>query len=71
MTSLTLYTQIEALPSKLKKEAKKLLEDMLENQANEKSKKSSIKKRAFGSLKGKIHLSEDFDNPLDDLKEYM
>jgi hypothetical protein len=55
----------------LKKEAKKLLEDMLENQAKEKSKKPSIKKRAFGSLKGKIHLSEDFDNPLDDLMEYM
>jgi hypothetical protein len=71
MTSLTLYTQIEALPSKLKKEAKKLLEDMLENQAKEKSKKPSIKKRSFGSLKGKIHLSEDFDNPLDDLMEYM
>ena len=44
MTSLTLYTQIEALPAKLKKEAKKLLADMLENQSKEKSKKSSIKK---------------------------
>jgi hypothetical protein len=55
----------------LKKEAKKLLEDMLENQGKEKSKKSSIKKRAFGSLKGKIHLAEDFDSPMDDFKEYM
>jgi hypothetical protein len=71
MTSLTLYTQIEALPSKLKKEAKKLLEDMLENQGKEKSKKSSIKKRSFGCLKGKIHLAADFDSPIDDFKEYM
>lgn len=71
MTSLTLYTQIEALPSKLKKEAKKLLEEMLENQGKEKSKKSSIKKRTFGSLKGRIHLSDDFDSPIDELKEYM
>lgn len=71
MTSLTLYTQIEALPSKLKKEAKKMLKEMLENQDKDKSKKSAIKKRTFGSLKGKIHLADDFDNPLEDFKEYM
>ncbi len=71
MTSLTLYTQIEALPSKLKKEAKKMLKEMLENQDKDKSKKSAIKKRTFGSLKGKIHLTDDFDNPLEDFKEYM
>ncbi len=71
MTSLTLYTQIEALPSKLKKEAKKLLEDMLKKQEEAKSKKSSLKKRTFGSLKGKIHLSKDFDTPLTDFNDYM
>jgi hypothetical protein len=71
MTSLTLYTQIEALPSKLKKEAKKMLKEMLENQDKDKPKKSAIKKRSFGSLKGKIHLTDDFDNPLEDFKEYM
>ncbi|MFN5620875.1 MAG: DUF2281 domain-containing protein [Flavobacteriales bacterium] len=71
MTSLTLYTQIEALPSKLKKEAKKMLKEMLENQGKDKSKVSSIKKRTFGSLKGKIHLADDFDSPLEDFNEYM
>ncbi len=71
MTSLTLYTQIEALPSKLKKEAKKMLKEMLENQDKDKSKKPAFKKRTFGSLKGKIHLADDFDNPLEDFKEYM
>jgi hypothetical protein len=25
----------------------------------------------FGSLKGKIHLTADFDEPLSDFKEYM
>jgi Protein of unknown function (DUF2281) len=30
-----------------------------------------IKKRKLGGLEGKIHLSNDFDEPLDDLKEYM
>ena len=29
------------------------------------------KKRIAGSLKGKIHVPEDFNEPLDDLKDYM
>jgi hypothetical protein len=32
---------------------------------------SQKKKRVAGSLKGKIWYSDDFDAPLDDLKEYM
>lgn len=30
-----------------------------------------IKKRTFGVSKGNIELSSDFNEPLDDLKEYM
>jgi hypothetical protein len=73
MTSLTLYTKIETLPSKLKKEVKKFIEEMLESQNNDKenSKKSVLKERTFGSLKGKIHISDDFDAPLDEFKDYM
>lgn len=29
------------------------------------------KKIRIGSLKGKIHVPEDFNEPLDDLKDYM
>ena len=32
---------------------------------------SPIKKRPFGSLKGKIGISDNFNEPLDDLKDYM
>jgi hypothetical protein len=32
---------------------------------------SQKKRRVAGSLKGKIKYSDDFDEPLDDLKEYM
>jgi antitoxin (DNA-binding transcriptional repressor) of toxin-antitoxin stability system len=32
---------------------------------------SSKGKRQFGSAKGLIHISEDFDQPLEDFKEYM
>jgi hypothetical protein len=32
---------------------------------------SMIKKRPFGTLQGSIKLSADFNEPLDNLKEYM
>jgi len=73
MTSLSLYTKIETLPPALKQEAKDFIEYLLE-----KTKKKSINsesqnqsKKAFGSLKGKISLSDDFDEPLEDFKDYM
>lgn len=30
-----------------------------------------VKKRPFGSLKGKIGIPDNFNEPLDDLREYM
>jgi Protein of unknown function (DUF2281) len=33
--------------------------------------KKALKKRTFGISKGMIEISSDFDEPLDDLKEYM
>lgn len=33
--------------------------------------KETIKKRRLGTLAGKIAIPDDFDEPLDDLKEYM
>ncbi|MCU0339675.1 MAG: DUF2281 domain-containing protein [Spirosomaceae bacterium] len=33
--------------------------------------KSTTRKRPFGIAKGTIQLSDDFNEPLDDLKEYM
>ena len=35
------------------------------------SSSSPAKKRPFGSLKGKIGIPDNFNEPLDDLKEYM
>ncbi len=32
---------------------------------------SSLQKRPFGSLKGKIGIPDDLNEPLDDLKDYM
>lgn len=68
MTSLSLYTKIETLPPDLKEEAKNFIEYLLEKNKNATPKS---KKPVFGSLKGKIHLSKDFDAPLDAFKDYM
>lgn len=66
MTSLNLYNKLEKLPVNLKEEVADFIDFLLE--------KSSQKKKAvpkFGSAKGKIRMSDDFDEPLEDFKEYM
>jgi hypothetical protein len=70
MTSLSLYNKIEALPPELKEEAKDFIEYLVEKTKN-KHPNLKTKKPVFGSLKGKIHLSKDFDAPLDEFKDYM
>jgi len=70
MTCLSLYTTIETLPPDLKEEAKDFIEYLLEKTKNKNATPKS-KKPVFGSLKGKIHLSKDFDAPLDAFKDYM
>jgi hypothetical protein len=70
MTSLSLYTKIEALPPDLKEEAKDFIEYLVEKTKN-KGPNPKTKTTVFGSLKGKIHLSEDFNAPLDEFKDYM
>ncbi|MCL2027028.1 MAG: DUF2281 domain-containing protein [Bacteroidales bacterium] len=59
-----LYGKIEGLPIEMQKEVSLFAEFLL-------SKTSHIVTPKFGSLKGKIHLSADFDAPLSDFKEYM
>jgi hypothetical protein len=74
MTSLSLYTKLETLPSELKEEAKNFIEKLIEKSKDRKKGSAPEEKhreRVFGALKGKIHLSEDFDAPLDAFKEYM
>ena len=69
MTSLTLYTKLETLPSELKKEASDFIESLVQKNNAQKVYKKA--KPVFGSLKGKITLSEDFDTPLVVFNEYM
>ena len=73
MASLSLYTKLETLPPALKEEAKNFIEYLVDKTKKDKESKPKQKltEREFGSLKGKIHLSDDFDAPLDDFKDYM
>ena len=67
MTNLTLYNQIASLPDELKKEVSDFVA-FLKLKAKTKKK---IKERKFGYAKGFFTLAPDFDEPLEDFKEYM
>ena len=67
MTNLQLYTQINSLPSHLKKEVTAFVEFLRHKTSNNKK----IKQRKFGMAKGFFKVSTKFDEPLDDFKEYM
>ncbi len=63
----SLSTKLETLPKNLKQEVSDFI-DFLKEKSSKKKKKVIPQ---FGSAKGKIKMSPDFDEPLDDLKDYM
>ena len=69
MTTFSLYKKLEKLPPNLKLEVQNFIDFLLENTSTQIEPPKN--KREFGSLKGKIHISKDFDDPIDDFKEYM
>ncbi len=66
MASASLFTKINSLPESLKVEVNDFIDFLIS-----KKKLSEKKTRKAGFLKGKIEMSPDFDEPLDDFKEYM
>ena len=67
MKQVNLYNKISFLPENLQAEVIDFIDFLLsKNLGNTKKKKPK-----FGCLKGKIKISEDFDAPLEDFKEYM
>jgi hypothetical protein len=67
MEQLQLFTKINYLPADLKSE----LNDFIDFLLSKSNKRNNKKQPKFGSGKGKIYVSSDFDEPLDDFKEYM
>lgn len=67
MDNLLLYSKLALLPDNLKAEAGNFI-DFLATKAKQKTKKN---KPVFGSGKGMFIMKPDFDQPLEDFKEYM
>ena len=67
MEQIKLFTKISYLPSELKAEVNDFIDFLLS-----KRKKDNKKKQPrFGCAKGQIYMSPDFDEPLEDFKDYM
>jgi hypothetical protein len=65
-TKLDIHAKIDELPPDRRAEAEDFIDFL-----REKSRSSSKKKqRTFGNAEGMIDMSEDFDEPLEDFREY-
>ncbi len=61
---------IDKLPPEKLEQLKETIDKMVE-QINE-GKKTTLEKRKFGSMKGFVkYMAPDFDEPLEDFKDYM
>ena len=79
MNTLALYSKIELLPEHLKKQVLDYIEFLLSREAEEqtplpskppKTGKTKLK-AGFGGAKGMFVMAADFDEPLEDFKDYM
>lgn len=68
MNDLDIYAKLAELPDEFKKEAHDFV-DFLKTKMTDKEKETN-KKRKAGLAKGLIEMSDDFDEPLDDFKDY-
>jgi uncharacterized metal-binding protein len=69
MSDLNLYIKLSMLPNFLKAELSEYMDYLISKKL--KKKDSIEKKPKAGFLKGTFFMSPDFDEPLDDFKEYM
>ena len=78
MSTIMLYSKIELLPEHLQKQVLDYIEFLLSREGKEpemkEGKGAAVKKTlkaGFGGAKGMFIMSPDFDEPLEDFKEYM
>ena len=70
------YIQLESLPEEVRMKVVAFIASLMEQweqQENSSGPPNSVKEkpRVFGIAKGMATISDDFDAPLDDFKEYM
>lgn len=68
MSDIDIYLKLATLPDEMKKEVDDFV-DFLKSK-NILQEKAQMERKA-GLAKGLIQMKEDFDEPLDDFKEYM
>ena len=71
MSSSYLFTKINSLSDELKEKVNSYIDSLLLNAKKKKKETKKSSGRGYGSMKGQIKMSKDFDEPLDDFKEYM
>jgi hypothetical protein len=69
MSSADLFVKLNSLPEDVRKQVLDYIEFLLQRLQQEKSAKK--KKRPIGLMKGQIHMADDFDAPLEDMRPYM
>lgn len=67
MEQFQIFTKINYLPTELKSEVNDFIDFLLSKRKKEIGKRQP----KFGCAKGQIYISPDFDEPLEDFKDYM
>lgn len=70
MDTSLLYHKLNKLPDAMKAEVKDFIE-FLEQEVKKEKKQQDKPKPKFGSAKGMFVMHDDFDEPLEDFKDYM
>ena len=74
-TSILLYNKILQMPEDVKKQVTDFIDFIMSKKEKENkldsTEKKETNKRPFGILKGKIKMADDFDEPMEDFKDYM
>lgn len=70
MDNTLLYNKLSALPESMKSEVSDFI-DFLISKAKEEKTITNKPKPIFGSGKGMFKMKPDFDEPLEDFKDYM
>lgn len=66
-----ILSKLNKLPDNLRREAIDFIDFLSEKYEREKKEKPACKSRIFGSSRGLFIIPDDFDEPLEDFKEYM
>lgn len=70
MIQPAILEKLEELPESLQTEVLHYIEFLIEKQAKNSTQEKLTKRGGLGMWKGKIWMSDDFDEPLEDMKEY-